>query len=269
MGFKVEQITFEFTDSKEVAYRYAGKRGAKGEKRAPRRRRTPEQMARQNQRNRTNRLRRKIKKNFTPRDLWVTLKYPAGERKTVKELKKDFTNFVKCMRRRYRKHGAELKYIYRMEVGKNGGLHVHLLVNRIPDIDLHIRDAWKHGRVWYTNIYEEGGYTGLAEYIAKKPDGQVRGQMSLFPEEDRGQLVRYGCSRNLEEPVPEVRRFSRWTMRKFMDGDAPKASPGFFVDMDSVYTGVNPFTGLSYVTYTEYRIGKTRKEAEGKAPPPS
>lgn len=263
----VEQLKFELGDSNEIIFRYPGKAGAKGEKRAPREKATPERMARQNQVNRTNNLRRLIAKNFSSRDMWVTLKYPSGTKKEIGELKRDFTNFIKCLKRRYRKAGAELKYIYRMEVGKNGGLHVHLLVNRIPDADIILQEAWKHGRTWMANIYEEGGYAKLAEYITKKPDGQIKGQLSLFPEEEQGALIRYGRSRNLEVPRPVKKRYSHWTMRAFLDGDDPKPSKGFVVDKDSVYIGVNPFTGLSYITYREYRAGKTKKEADGKAPP--
>lgn len=259
----VEQLKFEFGDSNEIIFRYAGRRGAKGEKRLPRRKKTPEQMERANQNNRRNYVRRLIKLNFSSRDLWVTLKYPAGTKKTVPELKKDFTNFIARLRRRYKKAGIELKFVYRMEVGSKGGLHVHLLVNHIPDIDIHMEECWKEGHIWYTHIYEEGGYERLADYITKKPDKQIKGQLSLFPEEEQEELIRYGRSRNLKKPEPKKKVYSNWTMNAFMEGEDPKPSKGFYVDKDSIHRGINPYTGLSYIYYTEYRIGR-RDEAEGK-----
>ena len=70
-----------FLNSIETECKYAGKYGAKGEKRAKRKKPTPEQVAKQNQINKENRIRRLIKANFYPSDLWVTLKYPKGTRK--------------------------------------------------------------------------------------------------------------------------------------------------------------------------------------------
>lgn len=78
-----------FSNSIETEYKFAGKYGAKGEKRAKRKKATPEQMAKQNQINKENRIRRLIKANFYPSDLWVTLKYPKGTRKSYEEVMKD------------------------------------------------------------------------------------------------------------------------------------------------------------------------------------
>jgi hypothetical protein len=263
-----KQISFHFSDSNEFDYIYDGNYGGTGE-RAPRQKATPEQIEKQNQRNRENRIRRLIKANFTTHDFWVTLKYPAGTKKKIKEMKKDFKNFRDRLKRKYKKHGSELKYIYRMEVGKNGGLHIHILVNRPAGIqaDVDIKEAWR-GHVWYTTLYEEGGYEKLASYIAKLPDDQVKGQLSLFPEEERDELIRYGTSRNLIRPVPEVKTYHHWTMRKILEdltsGNYMKrATKGFYIDKDSIRCGVNPVTGKSYLHYTEYRIrGNNVKESE-------
>lgn len=264
----VNQITFALGDSNEIILQYAGDHGAKGEKRAPKQKATKEQIKKQNQINRANRVRRTIKLNFKPDDLWCTLSYPAGTKKTIDELKKNFQSFIRTMGRRYKKAGFPLKYIYRMEVGKKGGLHIHILINRIPNADQHIQASWKQGRVWYTNIYEEGGYEALADYITKKPDKQVEGQLSLFPEMERDQLIRYGSSRNLIRPedVKTVKHFSHWTLRALCSGEKePKPSKGFIIDKASVHIGVNPFTGMSYMKYTEYRVKKSIAEGKERA----
>lgn len=256
MAYK--QITFNFHNSREVSLIYDGNYGAKGEKRAPRQKATPEQIKKQNQKNRERRVRHLINYNFTDEDLWITLKYPAGTTKSLEELKKDFSSFIRKLRYRYKKHDSELKYIYRMEIGRKGGLHVHILINRITDADLYIKQSWC-GHVWMTSLYEEGGHEKLAEYITKKPDDEIRGQMSIFSKEEQEDLIKYSPSRNLERPVPEVKEYSRRTVRdtieKIQSGNYMElATPGFYIDKGSIYTGINPFTGKSYLHYTEYRI---------------
>ena len=256
MAYK--QITFTFQNSREVSLIYNGNYGAKGEKRQKRQKATPEQIAKQNQRNRERRVRHLINENFTEEDYWVTLKYPAGTRKSIEELRDDFTKFCRKMRYRYKKAGEELKYIYRMEVGHKGGLHVHILLNRIEDTDLYIKQCWR-GHPWMTTLYEEGGHEKLAEYITKKPDEEIQGQLELFPKEDREDLIRYGVSRNLKQPQPEIKEYSHRTVRKQIEliesGDYMRlATPGFYIDKNSICTGINPFTGHSYLHYTEYRV---------------
>lgn len=264
------QITFRFEDSNEVSYIYDCDYGGTGQ-RSEKTKATPEQIERQNQKNRENKIRREIKANFGPDDYWVTLKYPAGTKKTVPELKKDFRRFRERLTRRYKKIGEDLKYIYRMEIGKQGGLHIHILINRPAgaQADVNIKESWKEGHVWYTTLHEEGGYEKLAAYIAKKPDEQVAGQLSLFPEEDRNELIRYGTSRNLVRPEPEVKTYSRWKVNRILDeitsGDYMKlATEGYYIDKDSIQTGVNPVTGKAYLHYIEYRIKRKNNADRGQ-----
>lgn len=139
--------TWVFADSNEVEYKFAGNYGAKGEKRQKREKPTPEQVKKQNQRNRENRVRRLMKANFLENDYWLTLKYPRGRRPEIGEMKDHLRKFLERLRRRYRKAGQELKFIYRVEVGRKGGPHVHVLVNRIQDGDRMIKECWEHGNV--------------------------------------------------------------------------------------------------------------------------
>lgn len=252
-----EQFTWHFPESNEVSVIYAGNYGAKGEKRLPRKKPTPEQLKKQNQKNKENRVRRKIKLNFSPNDLWITLKYPAGTKKDIKELNRDFSNFIRKLKRRYQKQGEELKWICRKEVGKNGGLHIHVLVNRIEGADILVDESWP-GYTWHTNIYESGGYSKLAAYIVKQPDEEVMQQLSLFPESEQDHLISYSCSRNLVEPIPEKKVYSRRTVQKMIQ-EGPTPTPGYEIDKNSIVQGVNPYTGMSYLHYTEYRINGTRK----------
>ncbi|MBQ6787521.1 MAG: hypothetical protein IJO85_07360 [Lachnospiraceae bacterium] len=249
---------YELIDSNEYEYKFAGNYGAKGEKRAKRKKITPEQIRIQNQKNREKKMRRLIKKNFRPYDIWACLKYPKGTRKKWEEVKKDFDNFIKTMQRRYKKVGEAFKYIYRMEIGERGGIHIHILVNRLREklnTDVLMQEIWKHGVVDYKSIHAEGGYEQLAEYIVKKPEkyGDVYKQLSLLAEEEQRKYLSYNCSRNLIRPVPKRKVYQHWTVRKLLR-EGPKPKKGYYIDKNSIRTGVNAFTGMSYLYYTEYKL---------------
>ena len=62
MAYRYKKYTFRYSIEHEI--RFKGDYGGKGEKRAPRIKATPEQIAKQNQKNREIRVRRKIKENF-------------------------------------------------------------------------------------------------------------------------------------------------------------------------------------------------------------
>lgn len=249
--------TWHFKDSVEKEIKWKGKYGAKGEKRAPRKKATPEQIKKQNQYNKITWLRRLIKENFESGDLWLTLKYPKGTRKETSEYRKEFKEFRERCRKEFKKRGAEFKYIYRFEVGKRGGVHIHMICNRLEsktgkaDTDRILQDAWKHGRINFESLYDAGGYQALAEYMAKQVEDD--GQLSMFPEQERKVYRAYQPSRNLKKPVPEVKEYKRRTIRSIAL-DPPEATPGYYVDKDSIRQGINPYTGLSYCHYIEYRI---------------
>ncbi|MGN0506661.1 MAG: hypothetical protein ACI4FZ_08875 [Lachnospiraceae bacterium] len=275
MAYK--KLWWEFPESNEYEYKWEGNYGAKGEKRAPRRKATPEQIAKQNQRNREKKMRRLIKKNFRAGDLWCTLKYPKGTRLAAEKVKKDMKVFFDAMRKAYKAREEPFKYIYRLEVGKQGGIHIHLLCNRLtdkpvkgkPDTDTLIQRAWKPGRVNFESLYDAGGYQQLAEYIVKKPDKQTEKQLSMFPDAEQKEFLRYSSSRNLIRPVPEQKEYKRRTLKKLME-NGPEPTPGYYIDKNSIRKGVNPYTGLSYYQYIEYRIrdgdGWSRADGEDKPP---
>lgn len=255
--YRLEKWSFDF--SNEYAYKYAGRYGASGEKRAKKVKPTPEQIRKQNQTNRVNKLRRLIKANFKVDDIWATLKFQKGTRVTVEQLNECIKKFIAYLKYRYKKISQDFKWIYRKEIGRRGGAHVHFIINRSEggDTDKLIKKAWKKAggySVNYECLYEQGGYEDLAEYIAKLPDEQVDNQLSLFPEEERKQFKAYSCSRNLIRPEPEVKECRRRTVRKLIE-NGPAATPGYYIDKNSIYCGTNPFTGMSYYRYTEYRLG--------------
>lgn len=255
-----ERYLWRFPGSVEHEYKYVGRYGAKGEKRQPRQKPTKEQIAKQNQKNKEKHVRRLIKANFSPGDYWATLKLPKGTRMPVEEVKKLFAKFIRSLKGKYQRRGEELKWIARMEIGSRGGIHIHMIMNRIRDADKLIQDSWKYGRVNFEQLYEDGDYVKLAEYIVKPPrDEEEERQLSLFDLGGQKKLRTYSHSRNLIEPVPEKKTYSHRTVRRMIE-NGPKAAQGYYIDKNSIVTGVNPYTGYSYLYFTEIKI--KRKEEE-------
>lgn len=246
------QDKWTIKDSIEYEIKYSGKYGAKGEKRAKRVKVTPEMIKKQNQKNREKRMRRLIKANFGEGDLWLTIKYPKGHRQPVEEVKKDLRKFLESMRRKYKRNDEELKFIYRLEIGKQGGIHTHMIVNRIEGAEAMLQKAWKHGRINYEPL-DDGDYSELAAYIVKEPDEEVEEQLSFLPTEERKEFVKYSTSRNLIRPTPERKEFSRKTVRKMVE-EGPEPTKGYYIVKNSIRIGVNPFTGMSYIHYTERMV---------------
>lgn len=249
----------------EYEFKWVGNYGAKGEKRGPRKKKTPEAMAKQNQFRKETHVRRLIRLNFRENDYWITLKYPKGRRPSLEEVTMDVRKFIRNMRNAYQKRGSPFMYIYRLEIGKHGGIHLHMICNRIsshPGTDVLVSKYWQVGLVNYELLYDTGGYEALAEYIVKQPDEEIDGQLYMFDKESRKQLLKYSCSRNLKKPVKERKEYKRKTMRRILT-DGPEPSHGYYIDKNSIYKGINPYTGMSYLYYTEIRIrGRDRPHGE-------
>lgn len=253
-----EECIFDFGDSVEHEIKTKGKYGAKGEKRAKRKKASPEQMKRQNQWNREKKMRRLIKANFAEGDLWQTLKYPKGVRKSYAQVMKDLEKYRDRMRRIYKKKGQPYKWISRIEIGSRGGIHAHMITNRLnaPDADLIAQRTWEEitgGRINHATLYTEGGYEKLARYITKKPNDEQQRQLREYDKDEVKGMIKYSTSRNLVRPEPVVKRTHWRTIRKMVT-EGIKPREGFYVLPESVYYGINPYNGMTYLKYTEYRL---------------
>lgn len=189
-------------ESLEIEEKHTGRYGARGQKREKRKKASPEDIKRQNKWKRERDLRRLIKWNFGKYDYWMTITYRKGDRPAWEQMKKDVTDLIKKVRKRYRKLGKELKYIYRLQIGKRGGPHVHILVNRIQTentgTDMIFTELWTKGHINIRSVNDTGGFADLAEYIAKP----------LEEWEPEG-VKRYHPSRNLIRKEPKQKVINR------------------------------------------------------------
>ena len=247
---------YHFPTSNEYEYKFVGNYGAKGEKRNPKQKRTPEDIERQNQYQRTKTVRHLIKANFKEGDYWTTLTYPKDESRTIKEVADDLSKFLGRIRYRYKKAETACKYIYRIEIGSRGGIHIHIILNRIPELDRIIQKCWTHGRT-HNELLDDGTYEQLADYIVKPPTDQQKKLLKTF-DEDTKKLIRYSCSRNLERPVPETKEYSRRTMKEVFNRDLVPEK-GFYIDKNSIRRGVNVFTGTGYLYYQEVKLRREQQ----------
>lgn len=241
---------WDFGDTVEVEEKHTGRYGAKGQGRQERKKPSPEDIKRQNQWKRVRDVRRLIKWNFKRMDYWMTVTYKKGERPTYRQMVKDIQQLLRTVRRKYKKQGWELKYIYRLGIGKRGGPHIHILANRFSTdgegTDTIFSECWTKGHINFRTVYDFGGYKELAEYIAKPLE-------EWEPEE----MKRFHPSRNLTRKDPERKTINkRRLVDKYGNGIPPKAPKGYYIDPDSVRMGKNPVTGFYYRHYTIVKLDR-------------
>lgn len=110
--------------------------------------------------------------NFTDRDLAIGLDYSDDTRpKTPEEAQRNFQNFLRRVKRLYKKAGAgEVKYISVIEFGeKSGNVHHHIVMSGGVDRD-EIEKAWGLGRANTKRLqFLEIGIADMGKYIIKDP----------------------------------------------------------------------------------------------------
>ncbi len=233
--------TYRFKNSIEVEEYLNGRYGARGEPRQKKRKATPEQIKKQNQRNKEKRIRRKIKANFQEGDYFMTLTCAKDKRPpTMAQAKQEFTKFIRKVRDECKKDGFTIKWMKNIEMGKKKAVHCHLLVTRVPGIEQIVRKYWTYGGVHMQLLYEQGDFKDLAPYLCKTPQTD----QSL-------QECSYSCSKNMVTIEPE---------KEIIDSreitDPPRPRKGFYLDKESMVEGINPVTGYKYRHYTWIRLNR-------------
>lgn len=228
---------YVFEESIEIEEGHSGRYGAPGHKRQRRKKPTPEQIAKQNQFNKEKNIRRLIKWNFQENDYWVTLTYQKSKRpESMEKAKDDIQRFLRKLRKLYKDAGSQLKYILCTEIGSRGGVHHHIIINRITDGDAIIARCWGAGRCHIELMYIQGNFRELANYIGKQP-------------KDEKSEKRYTRSRNLIVKKPEKKVMFRTTWN-----EEPRVPNGYYLDKESLFEGINPVTGYRYRHYTIVKL---------------
>lgn len=236
MSFK--RKIYKFKNAIEIEEYHTGRYGAPGMSRIGKRKATPEEMAKVNQWRREKNCRHKLRTYFDVNDYYVTLTYQADLRPAdMAEAKKHFAALIRKLQRRYKKAGYELRYIRNIEVGTRNGWHVHLVINRIPGLDVMISECWPYGYPDIKMLRKFREFAELAAYLVKTPktDSRLR-------------EANYSSSRNMPLPDPVQKIYLRWKTWK-----KPKIKEGWELDRDSYVEGLNPVTGFPYRHYTLLR----------------
>ena len=242
--------SYDLGDIREVMEYHNGRYGAPGMPRMKKKKATPEQIRKVNQWNKERQCWRKMKLNFQDNDYWVTLTYkPENRPEDMEKAAKDIRKWLNKVRTQYKKRGAELKWMRNIEVGTRGAWHIHIIVNRIPDTDVILAKAWKHGQIQNQLLYQKGEFEKLANYITKTPET-----------DKRLREANYSASRNLPIPEPEKKVYKHW--KTWGKVRVPK---GWEVEKDSLHEGINDLTGYQYRSYTLIRTVRLPKQEKKKA----
>lgn len=235
--------TYDLGGIKQIEKNYPGNYGAPGKERQKKRKRTPEDILRQNETNRWKKVQRLILANFQEGDWHLILKYGKDKRPaTYKEAVKQRKKFISSMREIYKKAGIPFKWIAVTERGKKGhALHHHLVIEDICMADIItvqlVKQLWQHGNQFFVSLYEDGEYEKLAQYIVKAET------------KEESDWCTYSRSRNLIVPKPEREKIYRKRWRK-----EPRAPVGWYVVKETLINGENPVSGYPYQHYTIRKI---------------
>lgn len=238
------KVTYDLGEVREIQKYYPANYGAPGCPRKEKRKKTPEEIKKQNETNKVRKVQRLILANFTEGDIHLNLTYRKDLRPdTLEEAVAQRAKFLRDLKRAYRRAGPDLKYIGVTEIGSRGAVHHHIVINNPDELNVMkvIQKIWSYGQQYQTPLYEEGEYEQLSSYLMKDET----------KEEITG--TSYTSSRNLirPEPVREKILHKRWR-------DPPKVPKGWEMIKDTLFNGVNPVTGYPYQRYMLRRIHESQ-----------
>ncbi len=232
--------------SKYHSYRYP----CKGERRGKKIRATCEAQEKINQRQAEKKLRRLMNHNFCDDDYLIKLDYDKLLRpKDSVGMQQDMKDFLKRLRKVYKKNDQVLKYIYVKEIGPKGAHHVHMMVSCCGDKNIAaiLKECWVKGGVHIDPLNTDGQYAKIASYFVKYADKTIKTE---------GKLVgkRYYPSKNLERPKVIKRIIRR--VNTFYEKIREKR--GYYLEPDSILSGQTR-DGYDYFSYTLHKIEDIRK----------
>ncbi len=156
-------------------------------------RKSPEAIARANARNARKYFERKMNTNFTDQDYRIDLTYADDYLPDEVQAQRDVQNYLRRVKYACRKKGLPMPKYMGVSEGKREGsrqkrVHHHIVISCGLSRE-ELEAIWKKGRVRTDRLQADRyGYTALARYLLKEPEGAKR----------------YFCSRNMKEPVITV-----------------------------------------------------------------
>lgn len=201
--------------------------------------------------NRQKVIARYLNANFYAGDFWGTFTYDdAHLPKSDEEAQKNIANFIRCIKRRAKKKGIELRYLY---VTGGDRYHHHLVISAGLD-RTEIEQLWKGGGRTQMRILQPDkmGLTGLAMYIGQGKNIKKR----------------WGHSQNLRYPKPTVAdgKITRRRAEKLALAESEaraffeRAYPGYaFGDMRARYS---PYVAGVYLYIEMWREDRGMDEVE-------
>lgn len=210
--------------------------------RCEKRKRTPEEIKKANQRRKEEKARRLIWANFEPGDYVRTLTFKKENRpKDMKEAQAIKAKFIRQLSREYGKRFYQLLWIANIECTPKGAWHIHMICNRIEGGGDIIKDLWRqYGGVYDQELADLAG-KDIGAYITKSPDSTAAGEHKVSES-------RYSHSRNLTVPEPKRTEISGWKMSQ-----RPRIPKGFYLDKSTYVEGVND-AGYRYRNYILRRL---------------
>lgn len=221
--------------TKEIAKYYTRRYQPEKKRRKPKENKTSDIQQQINDRQTEQKLTRIMNANFDDTSWYVTFSYTKENRPDIETLKRHKRKLLSDLRKIYKFHGQELKYIETAEVGERGATHLHMVIN---DIDIRkIKKLWIYGFVKAIPLDSSGQYRKLAAYFIKYFQ-KTRGTSEQI------QKKAYNCSRNLIRPIPTKRIMRGKDFRKEI-----KVPKGWYLDKESVKEGINA-NGYEFFIYT-------------------
>lgn len=204
---------------------------------------TSEAVRKNNYRRREETLRWLMNENFQDgTDALVTFSFRKDSKQpqTYEEMLEIVQKLTRKIRREWKVDGLEAKYIYCMEIGSRGARHVHMILNEVTLMRL-IR-VWGHEVIDIKPLNTDGQYRDIASYFVKYSD-----KTSKTTGVKLGRC--YNSSHNLKQPkITRERVFSK------VPAEPPAPPRGFFIEKQSVRTGINLYNGLPFLEYCLHPI---------------
>ncbi len=204
-----------------------------GEKRSDRKKATPAEIERINQKNAERILAILINHNFRPGDYHIVFTY-SGQEPSKEQARKDLEKLKRDLAKFYREKGIVLKWISATEY-ENKRIHHHVVMTGGVDLTEIVR-IWGKGILRPAFLDDTGNYRKLAAYLIKETS-------KSFRKADAVSRRRYNCSRTIVRPLVSEDEVSSAQMIDL------RPVPGYYIDQDSIYHGQNPLTGKPYVEY--------------------